>query len=366
MIGHPQKLNGVIVACALALGGSVACGEDTAPLDNVVVADDERGEVIVGNGFVEVDSVAADPAPLGAPYPIILVHGFSGWTDVGDVGYFYRVVDDLTAAGADVTAPALPPYDSSSDRAAVLARVVDDVLARTHKAKVHLIAHSQGGLDSRALITDYGYADRVASLTTISTPHRGTSVANLADYVDDGILSPAGGLLAWVLGALEGEPSTDEEWREDDEVNAAYDPDLVAAIDGMRPSTMEQWNLDHPDPIGVPIFSFAGVSNLVSLDHPICGDGLWGHAEGSDIVDPFFAASGLVLSLSDGGDVFNPTPNDGLVAVSSARWGVFLGCIAADHADEIGQIADQGPNSGGFDHRAFYLRLLEHVRTIER
>ncbi len=356
--------------CSLALASLLSgCADPLGePLDDASATVRSLPVVgpVLGQVFDEVDSELAPPAPLGAPYPIILVHGFSGWTDVGDVAYFFRVVDDLTAAGADVTAPALPPYDNSLDRAQVLSHVVDSVLARTNKRKVHLIAHSQGGIDSRVLITDLGYADRVASLTTISTPHRGTAVADLADYASDGVLNPAGALMGWLLGTLEGAPPDEETWRDDEGVEAAYDPDLVAAIDGMRPATMETFNAAHPDPLGVPVFSLAGVSNLLSLEHPLCADGLWPAGDTVDAVDPFFAASGLLLSLSDGGDVFDPTPNDGLVAVSSARWGVFLGCVPADHADEIGQIASDGPSAiSEWDHRQFYLRLLQHVRDVE-
>jgi triacylglycerol lipase len=39
---------------------------------------------------------------------------------------------------------------------------------------VNIVAHSMGGLDARYLITHLGMADRVRSLTTIATPHRGT------------------------------------------------------------------------------------------------------------------------------------------------------------------------------------------------
>jgi triacylglycerol lipase len=359
-------------ACAFArvcaAGVLAGCGDDAAeplapgaantttapaplpPVTGTAVADDEGA-----------------PAPLGPPYPVILVHGFSGWHDVaGGVGYFYGVVDDFRARGVDVTAPALPPYDSSDERARVLARVVDDVLARTHRRKVHLIAHSQGGVDSRVLVTDLGYADRVASIITISTPHRGTSVADVADVAPDGVLNPAGQLLAWLLGALEGNPPTDATWLADDDVSAAYDPNLAAAIDALRPSTMEAFNASHPDPPGVRIFSVAGVSNLLSTDQPECNDGAWGRTDVRDVVDPFFAASGFYLSNTEGGNVLDPTPNDGLVTVASSRWGVFLGCIAADHPDEIGQIADSGPALvSGFDHRAFYRRLLEVARSTE-
>ncbi len=44
--------------------------------------------------------------------------------------------------------------------------------------KVHIIAHSMGGLDSRRMIYKYRMEDRVASLTTIGTPHLGSSFAN--------------------------------------------------------------------------------------------------------------------------------------------------------------------------------------------
>lgn len=348
------------ITCALA-----ACGEDLPVVDHVAVVDEDVGVDVVGVGVVDDDGAPAPAGLLGPPYPVVLVHGFSGWTDLGPVDYFYGVKEALEADGVDVTTPALPPYDASVDRADVLAAVVDSVLARTHKRKVHLIAHSQGGLDSRVLITDLGYADRVASLTTISTPHRGTAVADLAEYVDDGVINAAGRLLGWILGSLEGEPSTDEEWRDDDNIAAAYDPNLVASVEGMRPAAMAAFNDAHPDPVGVPIFSVAGVSNLIALDHPYCSDSIWPiDLDARDAVDPFFAAPGAILSLSDGGTVFSPTPNDGLVTIESARWGVFLGCIPADHPDEIGQIADRP--SSIFNHITFYRDLVAHCRTLER
>ncbi len=356
----------VIVLLAF-LVGPLGCGEELAPLQDVDDDDDGyRAEVAAPIDGSALEEIASEQAPLGAPYPIILVHGFSGWADVGAVGYFYHVVEDLTAAGADVTAPALPPYDSSAERAVVLGHVVDAVLARTHKRKVHLIAHSQGGVDSRILITDLGYADRVASLTTISTPHRGTAVADLADVAPGEVLNPAGQLLAWLVGSLQGDPPDEASWLLDEGVEAAYDPDLAASIDGLRPGTMALFNAAHPDPLGVPIFSIAGVSNLASMDTPGCNDGLWAHNDAVDVVDVIFAASGAYLNYTEGGTLLSPTPNDGLVTVSSARWGVWLGCVPADHCDEIGQVADDGPGLiSGWDHRTLYLRLLQHVRSVE-
>jgi hypothetical protein len=86
-----------------------------------------------------------------------------------------------------------------------------------------------------------------------------------------------------------------------------------------------------------------------------------------DAVVVLFAAPGAYLNYTEGGSLFEPTPNDGLVTVSSARWGVFLGCIPADHPDEIGQVADDGPGLiSQWDHRTLYLQLLAHVRHVEQ
>ena len=57
-----------------------------------------------------------------------------------------------------------------------------------------------------------------------------------------------------------------------------------------------------------------------------------------DTVDPLAAmldSTALIISPS----LLAPVAHDGLVPVQSAKWGTFLGCVPADHLDEIGQIA---------------------------
>ena len=48
-----------------------------------------------------------------------------------------------------------------------------EVIEKTGCEKVNIIAHSKGGLDSRYAISILGMDKYTASLTTISTPHRG-------------------------------------------------------------------------------------------------------------------------------------------------------------------------------------------------
>ena len=69
---------------------------------------------------------------------------------------------------------------------------VEEALTQTGAPKVHIIAHSMGGLDARHMIVDLGMADKVASLTTIGTPHRGTILA-------DHLLDHGGAMLRDVL-----------------------------------------------------------------------------------------------------------------------------------------------------------------------
>ena len=78
-------------------------------------------------------------------------------------------------------------------------------------------------------------------------------------------------------------------------------------------------------------------------------------------LNPLLAAPAAIINGS-----FTPAPtNDGLVTVASAKWGVFLGCVPADHLAEIGQIGGQLPDPGNpFDHVLFYRQLANWL--VER
>src|SRR6185369_6230360 len=68
--------------------------------------------------------------------------------------------------------------------------------------KVNILAHSMGGLDARFAIARLGLADRVASLTTVATPHRGTALADLGKGLVGGRLGHALGRLGVPLDGL--------------------------------------------------------------------------------------------------------------------------------------------------------------------
>lgn len=300
---------------------------------------------------------------LGPPYPIVLVHGFSGWSDAGPLEYFFDVLGDLEEHGeVDVYAPALPPYNSSDQRALVLAQFIDDVIEETGRAKVHVIAHSQGGVDARRVVSGLGYARKVASLTTVASPHRGTPLADSAQLAPDGALNPAGHMLAWLIGAVDSPPN-DGSWDSDETTTTdPWDADMAAAAFLLSSEGMDAFNQAHPDPEDVPLFSVAAYSNLLGAP-AVCDDGVWEVPSRVDAVDAFLLGSGLFLS---GADLLEPRANDGIVPTDSMVWGTLLGCVPADHFDEIGQIADLVPGLlSGFSHKDLYRKLVEHARSLE-
>jgi triacylglycerol lipase len=151
---------------------------------------------------------------------------------------------------------------------------------------VHLIAHSMGGLDARGMISrnNGGIAERIRTLTTIGTPHRGTPVAD-AGTTDFQLLLDA---LVAVHVDVKGFSNLTTDWA-------------------------ETFNQKNDDMHKVPCFSIAGefqakgwrffpprASDLLKLSYDI----IWDHGGGA---------------------------NDGLVPVESAKYGTFLGTWPADH-----------------------------------
>lgn len=112
--------------------------------------------------------------------PIVLVHGLFGFDKLKVAGttlisYFPGIPELYTKAGNRVLVPALTPTAGVAERAKQLK---DFLQQQSPGEPVHLIAHSLGGLDARYMISCLDMAPHVLTLTTIGTPHRGTSFAD--------------------------------------------------------------------------------------------------------------------------------------------------------------------------------------------
>jgi len=138
-------------------------------------------------------------------FPIILAHGIARFDYLrekikkelnlpdnpldDELQYFRNIRTFLNQNGfAEVYNTNVKFAGSLRDRAEELRRKTNEVLTVTGAEKVHIIAHSMGGLDARMMIVDLGMADKVASLTTIGTPHFGTIIADNLIFFGGGFL----------------------------------------------------------------------------------------------------------------------------------------------------------------------------------
>lgn len=125
---------------------------------------------------------AAPRAALATRHPVVLAHGIMGFRCLQVAGvnfgnYFRGVEEHLARLGLHVHVPVVGMTNGIPERAQRLKAQIDQMVPT---GKVNIIAHSLGGLDARYMITHLGMADRVASLTMVGTPHRGTTAADFA------------------------------------------------------------------------------------------------------------------------------------------------------------------------------------------
>lgn len=125
-------------------------------------------------------------------HPLVLVHGLFGFSRFTVAGweamtYFRGIGESLRSKGIRVVAPSLSPTAGVADRAQQLANFIQSTFPQE---KVHVIAHSMGGLDSRYAISCLGMHQQVISLTTIGTPHRGSTAADVGVSRLEKLLKP--------------------------------------------------------------------------------------------------------------------------------------------------------------------------------
>lgn len=109
-------------------------------------------------------------------YPILLVHGVA-LKEGSIVKAFGRIGKILREAGYDVRTADTDGFGTIEGNAAQLKAQIE-ALAAEGAEKVNLIAHSKGGIDAKYMILRLGMGGSVASLTTLSTPHRGSELAS--------------------------------------------------------------------------------------------------------------------------------------------------------------------------------------------
>ena len=303
-------------------------------------------------------SLFARPASALAPrHPVVLVPGFMGFRSISlgplNIGNYFRGVEKrLRERGIPARTAYVGMTNSVSDRAARLKTEIDRFYPT---GKVNLIAHSTGGLDAREMISRLGMADRVASLTTIATPHRGTPVADAVQFA----IGPGTALdrLCKWLGIPDG------------------------AFHDLTTASCRAFNARTPDAPGVRYFSMGGHQHWVKVAPPLIPFS-WlrrlrdrvaaGHELGltarmmlhaepwGDSVLRFLRheqgrvhAQGVQAHDRARWERFSGK-NDGMVPLWSTPHGESFDQIPMDHWDQIGWITLK-------DTRGFYERIIEQL-----
>ncbi|SFP73231.1 triacylglycerol lipase [Oscillibacter sp. PC13] len=272
----------------------------------------------------ELDETRAESEICKTKYPLLLVHGVF-FRDFRYVNYWGRIPKELKRNGATVFYGQQQSAASVEDSGRELAERIRQILEETGCEKVNIIAHSKGGLDSRAAIAHAGCASCVATLTTINTPHRGCIFAE------------------YLLGKVP------ESARQ--KIAAAYNtalrrlgdtnPDFLAAVTDLTESACLARNETTPDAEGVlyeSVMSYCKKAQHgkfpLNMTYPIVK-----HFDGL---------------------------NDGLVSVDSARWGSAftlldpVGKRGISHGDVVDLNRENIP---GFDVREFYVNLTAFLKA---
>jgi triacylglycerol lipase len=226
--------------------------------------------------------------------PIVLVHGLLGFGEVRFGGvtlsqYFPGVAQQLRAAGNRVLVPNLSPTGGVADRAAQLKALIQ---REAPHDPVHLVAHSLGGLDSRYMISRLGMAHRVLSLTTLGTPHRGTTFADWGVATLSRVVKPIMQMLCLPTQAF---------------------LDLTTA-------RCRIFNEEVPDVPGVRYFSVAG------------------RHDGNLLTPEWYLSYNVVLQQEG--------VNDGVVSVASAKWGESTELWEGDHFSLVNWLNPFAQNRG--------------------
>lgn len=221
-------------------------------------------------------------------YPIVLAHGMGAQAQIlGIINYWADVPGELEDNGAEVYITSVNAMDSTANKAAQWKKQVLEILAVTGSSKVNVIGHSHGCLYSRYAITNLGLGTKVASHTSIAGPHRGSVVAEMVlGIIPNSMESLVGDLLNMVMSFVMGDVNGD---------TVANGYDLV------RSYMINTFNPNTPDVSGIYYQSYAyKIKNVI-------GGGL-------------FSITWLAMLPIEGA-------NDGLVSVTSAKWGNFKGVI---------------------------------------
>ncbi len=281
------------------------------------------GEITLENQKIITDEKRCAQRICATKYPLLMVHGVF-FRDFRYFNYWGRIPKALETNGAKVFYGEHQSAASVETSGHEIAARILEIVAETGCDKVNVIAHSKGGLDCRRALHLPGVAEHVATLTTVSTPHRG---CEFADYLLTKIPQAEQRAVAKAYNAALlklGDPN----------------PDFLAAAHDLTAAFCRNFNEEYPD---IPGILYQSVGSKLNK----AGSGRF----------PLNFTYHLARYFDDA--------NDGLVGEKSFPWGESFEMLTVNGTRGIshGDMIDLNrENVREFDVREFYVQLVAKLK----
>lgn len=238
-----------------------------------------------------------EPQIIRLKHPVLLCHGYGAIASLVKPSPLYDVALLLRSHNVLAFAPNIVPYAKIETRAEGWVKLITELTENIPGGKVNIIAHSMGGLDIRYALSNLGIASRVASFTTVSTPHRGTSLAELTLKTPDAIRDKLGDFLDWMGDRIYPHTKSDS---------------VGSAVQLTREYVTEVFNPKTPNIDSIPYYSYTSAVGK-GTDQPI-----------------------RVIARYQNKHIFDlEGPNDGMVSVESAKWGEHIETSHLSHLEQM-------------------------------
>ena len=125
--------------------------------------------------------------PVVTKYPIILAHGI--FMKPRFFRVFKHIQRKLNKAGYHVYIADTDGVGDIENNSLQLKEQIEQILDKEGIDKINIIAHSKGGLESVYMIKNLEMGQRIASLTTLCTPYKGSAVATFVNRLPSFLLT---------------------------------------------------------------------------------------------------------------------------------------------------------------------------------
>jgi triacylglycerol esterase/lipase EstA (alpha/beta hydrolase family) len=293
----------------------------------------------------------AAPVYRAPSYPVVLCHGLFGYNRIGptsmpwfQLSYWKGAEEALQSIGCQVYTSRVAPVASLKTRAHELRRFLEGLSQEKGITKFNLIGHSMGGLDARYMISHLSESKNaftIASLTTIATPHRGSSFMDyLRDTIGIASVKPAWNEVTIDSSSMQSESTATSTPTASPSLHPLVRA-LVSTFDApafynLTTDYCAAFNQVSPNSPSVKYYSYAAVTDSMPKLAPL-------------------SIPHAIVTKAEG-------PNDGIVSLKSAKWGQFMGTLDCDH---WAIVPSKFPRPGLGIPRAkseeLYLRIATHL-----